>query len=65
MPRLQCSKINMTVKVIREICAMHVALPVFMVTEIYGAKPYCSQLINIRKKNMINHCTYVPVHEGN
>ena len=44
---------------------MHVALPVFMVTEIYGAKPYCSQLINIRKKNMINHCTYVPVHEGN
>jgi hypothetical protein len=40
----------MTVKVVPEIYSMHVALLVFMVTEIYGAKPYCSQLININKK---------------
>jgi len=29
---------------------MHVALTVFMVPEIYGAKPYCNQLININRK---------------
>ena len=33
-----------------EICAMHVALLVFMVNEIYGANRYCNQLININKK---------------
>jgi hypothetical protein len=43
---------------------MQVAPTVFMVPEIYGAKPYCNQLININKK-MTNHYTYVPVREGN
>ena len=41
---------------------MHVALTVFMVTEIYGAKPYCNQLININRKIWtitIIMCVYV------
>jgi hypothetical protein len=40
----------MAVKVMLEICAMHVALLVFKVNEIYCAKRYCNHLININKK---------------
>jgi len=43
---------------------MHVAVLVFTVNEIYGAKRYCNQLINVNKKNMTNLHTYVPVHKG-